>query len=135
MKVNLKQEIINVDGKPFNSAGITVESVMETLSKSPILSTVQNLINLYNESVKPLELGQVLYNCLVTNIDDDKNISLQKKVDIAKLSYKILNTEGEFEISSEQITMLKERLPKVFTSNILVAIVSELLEGKDIFKD
>lgn len=136
MKVNLRTEIKNVKGEPFNVSGLTSEVIINTLIKSPTLPTINSIIKTYEEAMKPLNLSHVIYTALTSNLEEDKNIGLQKKMEMAKLSYKVLNcTEEELEIDSTQITVIKDRVEKVFTDNILVAVACGWLEGKDIFTD
>lgn len=137
MKVDLKKEILDAKGEALNKSELKLEKVIEALAKSPTLPTVEAIIKLYNDGMKPVLLGDILYGCLSSTIEADKEISLSDKIILAKLSHKIITTEyAGFEFTSEEIIKIKERMPKVYlNSNLLVAYVCELLEGRDLYKD
>jgi hypothetical protein len=137
MKVNLKQEVKTPSGKSFNESTLTVDEVVKSLMESPSLPTIQSIVKRHEEYRKPLEVGHVIYGALTSTLDSDKGMSLQNAMELAKLSHKVVKAHdlGEIEFTPEQITLVKDRVQKLYTNNILIAVVYGWLDGKDIFNE
>ena len=77
---------------------------------------------------KGITLKEMLERVLVTPLQTDAELGLQKMVMLGGLLERISKAKKELELSSEEVTILKERTAKIFGVVVTWAIV-KALEG------
>ena len=69
---------------------------------------------------KTLKVRDVLENALAMPLEDDLRHGTQRFVKLGDLLKKLSDAKGEVELESEDITLIKERIPRCFNGNPLV---------------
>lgn len=103
MKINITNPIVGYDGKQMIDGG------------GNILLTLQ----------------EVLKIVVSVSIDDDKTTTVAQKVINDGIAIKIFSAFTEVDLTSEEITYLKDRVNKIWSSNRIVTEVNNLLEGNE----
>jgi len=95
----------------------------------------QNLVSITGEAMKDQnDKGEVIDATLklaVVNAllapqkEEDSGVNKIKKYELAKMIY---NSEGETDITAEDITLIKKAVEKAFPSPMIVGQVNEMLE-------
>ncbi len=76
-----------------------------------------------------LTLGAVATNALLMPYEDERNLSGDDKVKRFKLAQRIHDAQGEVDISSEEITLLKSLIAKAYTP-LVVGRAFAILEAE-----
>jgi hypothetical protein len=77
---------------------------------------------------KPMTLGRVCVIVLQTPIDEDRGISSEKVVARWKLCLQLHGTD-EADLTAEQMTEIRNRIPKVIFTLAVAAQACDLLKG------
>lgn len=101
MKVDLTQPINDLDGKAMKEG---------------------------DKDEKGLTLGRICVIALSTPIDEDRGINADTVVKRWKLAIELHNKESA-ELTAEQMTELRNRIPKVILSPIAAGQACEMLKG------
>lgn len=114
MKLNVQVVVKDFDDKAMQRA-------LETDKKGKILKS------------EPWTLGAVMIDCLMQNLDSDKDLSGEEKLHNGLLARKIhkagkKNKDGLLNVKPEDLKIVKERIAKCFNPAVIVATY-EMLDG------
>ena len=90
-----------------------------------ISGEVMKDMNEKNEAVDATIKMAVVNALLAPQKEEDTGINKIKKYELAKMVY---NSEGEVDVTAEDITMIKKAVEKAFPSPMIVGQVNEMLE-------
>lgn len=76
-------------------------------------------------------LRYVLVEALSAQLESDRGAGWQKLHQLGQLAHSLATAPGEFELTSEQVSLLKERVGQVYPVSVVWAVVS-ILEGATI---
>jgi len=79
------------------------------------------------EDKEPLTLAKVCSGALSVPIEEDKNLDPGKAIGRWRLAVR-LHAGGEQELSPEEVTQLRARLPKIYLSAIISGQAASMLE-------
>ena len=118
MKVNLNQTLINLEGKPI------------LVTEKKVIGNMVIEIEVIDETTKKPEewtLRKAVVNAISNPLDEDKGITTDKAIMRWKLAVR-LHCGGEQELTPEEATEIRNRLPKCF-GIILSGQACEMLKG------
>jgi hypothetical protein len=123
MKYDYKQTFTSPDGVPF-----THMKVCRTPAGPAIMEMRNGQMQLKQEEI-PLTLGDAIGLVTQTKVDSDTNLSAVEIVNIGTAGIAAMKGQS---LSGDQVTILKDRIRKVFESNpMLVALMHEALNNGD----
>lgn len=107
LKLNLKYQFLNVDGSPMMMDPKTPMTVKETLK---VIATAE----------------------LPNDTQGSSQEILIRKMNNFEIFLKAREAEDEVELTSEEITTIKERAPYILHSHVLGPLIN-LLSGRDVY--
>lgn len=101
MKLDLKEPILNYDGKPYQPSGFD----------------------------KPMTLKDVFQTAL-TGVINGENLTAEKKNAIYQLSMKLYRKK-EINFTAEELTLLKERVNTIYVTPLICGQVADIIDGRE----
>jgi len=82
-----------------------------------------------DESGKPFTLRTAAMSSLVATLEDEKGLSGEEKLKRFELAMKIKNHPDPIEVTSEDTSLIKKMIARVYTT-LIVGQAWQMLEGK-----
>lgn len=84
-----------------------------------------------SEEVQPVLLGSICINALHANLDEERNLSGERKLErglLARAIFRAMKDEKPMNTKPEQIVLLKSLIGKTYPSPVIVTGAWELLD-------